>query len=64
MLRRPPGIVAAPRPPGLRTAAEHAAQRMEELRELGAHTGAATWGRIRAALLDLCDIKFSGDEVQ
>ena len=48
---------------GLRGASEHCAERIETLREEGDLDGAGVWGRIRAALLDLSDIKFKDDTV-
>ena len=46
---------------GLKGASEHCAERIERLREEGDLDGAGVWGRIRAALLDLSDIKFNDD---
>ena len=43
---------------GLKGASEHCMERIEALREEGDLEGAATWGRIRAALLDVSDIRF------
>ena len=48
---------------GLKGALELAANRIQTLRDLKDEEGAATWGRIRAALLDLSDIRFRGDAV-
>ena len=48
---------------GLKGASDHAADRITALREKGDHEGARTWGRIRAALLDLSDVRFQGDGV-
>lgn len=48
---------------GLTGASDHAANRIAALREKGDQEGAMTWGKIRAALLDLSDVKFRDDEV-
>ncbi len=48
---------------GLKGASKHAADRIEALRDKGDHAGARTWGKIRAVLLDLSDIKFRDDSV-
>ena len=48
---------------GLKGASDHAADRIQTLRDLKDEEGAATWGRFRAALLDLSEIKFRGDAV-
>lgn len=48
---------------GLKGASEHAAERIHTLRELGDEEGAAVWSKIRAALLDLSDIRFKGERV-
>jgi hypothetical protein len=48
---------------GLKGASEHAAERIVTLRDRGDHEGARTWGKIRAALLDLNDVRFRDDGV-
>ena len=47
----------------LKGASVHAAARIQTLRDLKDEEGAATWGRIRAALLDLSEVRFKGDAV-
>lgn len=44
-------------------ASDHAARRIAALRDAGDEEGARTWGRIRAALLDLGDARFRDDTV-
>lgn len=39
-------------------AANHCLDRMEALKEAGDDQGAYVWGQVRAALLDLSDIRF------
>ena len=46
---------------GLKGASDHAADRIAELSERGDRDGAAAWRKIRAALLDLSDVRFRGD---
>jgi hypothetical protein len=46
---------------GLKGASEYAAGRMQTMRDVGDEEGVATWGRIRAALLDLSDVRFKND---
>ncbi len=48
---------------GLKGASEHAAERIHTLNELGDDKGAAVWGKIRAALLDLSDMRFKDDAI-
>ncbi len=48
---------------GLKGASEHCVERIEALREEGDLEGAATWSRIRAALLDVSDIRFKDDRI-
>ena len=48
---------------GLKGASDHAADRIADLRDKGDDEGARTWGKIRAALLDLSDVRFQGDGV-
>ena len=44
-------------------ASDHAADRIAELTERGDRDGAFAWRKIRAALLDLSDVRFRGDAV-
>ncbi len=46
---------------GLKGASDHAADRIAELTERGDLDGAGAWRKIRAALLDLSDVRFKGD---
>ena len=46
---------------GLKGASDHAADRIAELTERGDRDGAFAWRKIRAALLDLSDVRFKGD---
>ena len=39
-------------------AANHCLDRMEALKEAGDDQGAYVWGQVRAALLDLSDLRF------
>ena len=48
---------------GLKGASDHAADRIAELMERGDTDGAFAWRKIRAALLDLSDVKFKDDGV-
>lgn len=48
---------------GLIGASEHCARRIGRERNKGNDDVAAVWGRIRAALLDLSDVKFDDDTV-
>jgi len=48
---------------GLKGASNHAADRIAELTERGDLDGAFTWRKIRAALLDLSDVRFRGDAI-
>lgn len=48
---------------GLKGASDHAADRIAELTERGDRDGAGAWRKIRAALLDLSDVRFKGDSV-
>ena len=48
---------------GLKGALDHAADRIAELTERGDTDGAFAWRKIRAALLDLSNIKFRGGVV-
>ena len=48
---------------GLEGASRQCANRIEHLRNMKDEVGAATWGRIRAALLDVSDIRFKDDPV-
>ena len=47
---------------GLKGASDHAAGRIASSLELGDHDGASVWAQVRAALLDLSDIQFKGDQ--
>ncbi|HAD86508.1 MAG TPA: hypothetical protein DCG48_04015 [Rhodospirillaceae bacterium] len=44
-------------------AANHCLDRMEVLKEAGDDQGAYVWGQVRAALLDLSDIRLDGDPI-
>lgn len=46
---------------GLKGASQYCASRIQSLRDLGDDEGVRVWGRIRAALLDLSDLKLPGD---
>ena len=46
---------------GVKGAADHCLDRMEELTAAGDKQGAYLWGQIRAALLDLSVIKLNSD---
>ena len=48
---------------GLKGASDHAADRIAELLERGDMEGAYVWRQIRAALLDVSDIRFPSDKV-
>ena len=48
---------------GIKDASDHAADRITALRDKDDREGARTWGKMRAALLDLSDTKFPDDEV-
>lgn len=48
---------------GLKGAADHCLDRAEELTAAGDTQGAYVWGQVRAALLDLSDVKFDGETV-
>ncbi|MCF3628210.1 hypothetical protein RJ527_09050 [Thalassospiraceae bacterium LMO-SO8] len=48
---------------GLKGAADHCLERGEELAAAGDKQGVYVWGQVRAALLDLSDIKFDGEVV-
>lgn len=48
---------------GLKGASEHTADRIAVLQDKGDGEGAGTWGKIRAALLDLSDVRFRDDGV-
>ena len=48
---------------GLKGASDHAADRIADLLERGDDEGVAVWRQIRAALLDVSDIKFPSDPV-
>jgi hypothetical protein len=48
---------------GLKGASDHAADRISTLRDKGDDEGARAWGRIRAALLDLSDVRFRDEAV-
>lgn len=43
---------------GLKGASEHAAERIATLQEIGDDEGVMVWRRIRAALLDVSEIRF------
>ena len=48
---------------GLKGASDFAADRIARLLDLQDHDGVAVWRQIRAALLDVSDIKFEDDPV-
>ena len=48
---------------GLKGASDHAADRIAELTERGDRNGAFAWRKIRAALLDLSDVRFKSDSM-
>ena len=48
---------------GLKGASDYAADRFKMLMDVQDHDGVAVWRRIRAALLDVSDIKFKNDPV-
>jgi len=47
---------------GLKGASEHAADRIADLWDDGDQECVRTWGKIRAALLDLSDVRLRDDE--
>ena len=48
---------------GLKGASDYAADRIKMLMDVQDHDGVAVWRQIRAALLDVSDIKFKDDPV-
>jgi len=48
---------------GLKGASDYAADRIKMLMDVQDHDGVAVWRRIRAALLDVSDIRFKDDSV-
>ena len=48
---------------GLKGASDYAADRIKMLMDFQDHDGVAVWRKIRAALLDVSDIKFKDDPV-
>lgn len=46
---------------GLKAASAHAAERIAALRNKGNEEGVWIWGKIRAALLNLGDVRFRDD---
>ncbi len=48
---------------GLKGASDFAADRIARLTDMQDHDGVAVWRQIRAALLDVSDIKFKDDPV-
>ena len=48
---------------GLKGASDHAADRIAELLERKDMEGVAVWRQIRAALLDVSDVRFPSDPV-
>ena len=48
---------------GLKGASDYAADRIKTLGDFHDHDGVSVWRRIRAALLDVSDIKFKDDPV-
>lgn len=48
---------------GLKGAADYCLERGEAMAADGDEQGAYVWGQVRAALLDLSDIRFNGDTV-
>lgn len=48
---------------GLKGASDYAADRIATLTDFQDHDGVAIWRKIRAALLDISDIKFKDDPV-
>ncbi len=48
---------------GLKGASDYAADRIATLTDFQDHDGVAVWRKIRAALLDVSDIKFKDDGV-
>ena len=48
---------------GLKSASDYAADRIKTLGDFQDHDGVAVWRQIRAAFLDLSDIRFKDDPV-